>query len=40
MRVFVTIETGRPRGTSFRLAFGVQMAPVLVWIAFRLAGLI
>lgn len=40
MRVFVAIETGQPGGTSFRLAIGVHMSPALVWMAFKLAGLI
>lgn len=39
MRAFVAIETSQPSGQRVRLAFGVELAPVLVWIALSLAGL-
>lgn len=40
MRAFIAVETSQPDGQRVRLAFGVEMAPVLVWIALRLVGLI
>lgn len=39
MRAFVAVETSRPSGQRFRLAFGVELAPMLVWIALGLARL-
>jgi hypothetical protein len=40
MRVFIAIEASQPSGTSFRLAFGVSVTPMLAWAVLRFAGLI
>ena len=40
MTLTFAIEASKPCGTKYRLAVGVTLAPVLVGVALKLAGLL
>ena len=40
MTLTFAIEASKPCGTKYRLAVGVTLAPALVWVVLKFAGLL